>query len=254
MSDPSPFQPCVGAKYDPALVARMTPEQLLTRPILDPQFADNVQGTSYDWRSDFRVWMDDPAYQSIAEILLDSLSSASQGRQMLRQAAAMHRLRQERGETTNTGPLIVRQGTDGEFSEDDGMIILGLDNIARTEYLGVDREFHNVTLGHLLCHELGHAADTIFTRDNKPFRDALRERTRAASNATDPAERALANYDLSEASVINATNPLVAEQGFGMPRDPSYETRRRSIESNPDCALANPPGLRLPDSFRNICR
>jgi hypothetical protein len=97
---PSPYVPKVGAVYNPKALQNLSLEQVLHRSIVDPAFSDKAVGsTSYNWRQDYKIQIKDMAQIKDTAVLkqietfMDKVAATPEGRQHLRQAAAMQQYR-----------------------------------------------------------------------------------------------------------------------------------------------------------------
>ncbi len=202
-----PFVPEVGRIYTAEEMRALTPDEILHRPINDPQFSDEAVGSKHvDWQSGFVFMIKDPLTLKYAKEALHSMAQTPEGRATIRQALAMQKLRLAetgtgpRGAPDPDGRIILADGPQTQCLWFVGVITLRRDDLYGNEYYrGEDGKPHRHSMLSLLSHELCHAKDPLLYRQNqaalraaehmlnsdgKPFEEKVREN--AAKFASDP--------------------------------------------------------------------
>ena len=163
-----PFR--VGTLPRAAQIAALTPEQMSTRAILDPRYSDSdphFANERFAWQNYIRIDVADHELRASLELTLNQFSQTPEGRNALRQGAAMQTYRWEQGRALMGGDVIsdkvtIVAGTKGTtFLDDLGTIVIDPNELRSQEYINTRGGFSEWSLQHAVYHEMLHAADAL---------------------------------------------------------------------------------------------
>ena len=201
MTDSTRFYFKVGTRYSAEDLFAYGPERLRSREILDPAF--RTPDTGFNWRNYVELKFQNRKFQSYVELSLDQFAKTVTGQQLIRQAAAVQKMRydqytaNETRQNHSSDPIMLPKVTitdhkkplpetvpaisstspsEGERSNDSyngvggkfdlltGQLTMQYGQIKDYEYRGTDGRYHDFSIQMALIHELVHAADPLFMR------------------------------------------------------------------------------------------
>lgn len=158
----------VGTKLTPAFLRTISLEQMKSREVFDPRYAGFE--ADFEWQRYLDVTIPDSPLRTRVIGALDQFARTPEGQHMIRQAGAMQNYRIYGKTDPKHRPqarVPIGDGITNLHMPSNGAITYNLQDIVSFEYRGMDGQYYDWSVQHIVFHELSHSMDAVSTHYNK---------------------------------------------------------------------------------------